>query len=180
MSLFKIKKNFNVIVFIISFLIYSQNLFAKDQCNIDQQINLNIFKKNDYKFYNYICESSEGLYLKGYLGDKDKKIFVDNYSDFAAKESPRLLAVSIYKPNKRKPPILITINSAYYCCTPQIEGKIYQVKLYQISENKILNLKNITNILGSNAEGFEGIAEGKVYYKYKTISEIKKWLDKNY
>ncbi|MBR7749722.1 hypothetical protein KC093_06010 [Acinetobacter nosocomialis] len=174
------KKNFNVIVFIISFLIYSQNLFAKDQCNIDQQVNLNIFKKNDYKFYNYICESSEGLYLKGYLGDKDKKIFVDNYSDFAAKESPRLLAVSIYKPNKRKPPILITINSAYYCCTPQIEGKIYQVKLYQISENKILNLKNITNILGSNAEGFEGIAEGKVYYKYKTISEIKKWLDKNY
>ncbi|EMR4044712.1 TPA: hypothetical protein ACN969_002471, partial [Acinetobacter baumannii] len=62
----------------------------------------------------------------------------------------------------------------------QIEGKIYQVKLYQISENKILNLKNITNILGSNAEGFEGIAEGEVYYKYKTISEIKKWLDKNY
>ncbi|MFW6497211.1 hypothetical protein ACOCIL_05430 [Acinetobacter baumannii] len=174
------KKYFNVIVFIISSLIYSQNLFAKDQCNIDQQVNLNIFKKNDYKFYNYICESSEGLYLKGYLGDKDKKIFVDNYSDFAAKESPKLLAVSIYKPNKRKPPILITINSAYYCCTPQIEGKIYQVKLYQISENKILNLKNITNILGSNAEGFEGIAEGKVYYKYKTISEIKKWLDKNY
>ncbi|HHP7908734.1 hypothetical protein [Acinetobacter baumannii] len=164
----------------LSYLIYSQNLFAKDQCNIDQQVNLNIFKKNDYKFYNYICEYSEGLYLKGYLGDKDKKIFVDNYSDFAAKESPRLLAVSIYKPNKRKPPILITINSAYYCCTPQIEGKIYQVKLYQISENKILNLKNITNILGSNAEGFEGIAEGKVYYKYKTISEIKKWLDKNY
>ncbi|MDO7212448.1 hypothetical protein [Acinetobacter nosocomialis] len=174
------KKYFNVIVFIISSLIYPQNLFAKDQCNIDQQVNLNIFKKNDYKFYNYICESSEGLYLKGYLGDKDKKIFVDNYSDFAAKESPKLLAVSIYKPNKRKPPILITINSAYYCCTPQIEGKIYQVKLYQISENKILNLKNITNILGSNAEGFEGIAEGKVYYKYKTISEIKKWLDKNY
>ncbi|MEI1681369.1 hypothetical protein V8P49_09100 [Acinetobacter baumannii] len=174
------KKYFNVVVFIISSLIYSQNLFAKEQCNIDQQVNLNIFKKNDYKLYNYICESSEGLYLKGYLGDKDKKIFVDNYSDFAAKESPKLLAVSIYKPNKRKPPILITINSAYYCCTPQIEGKIYQVKLYQISENKILNLKNITNILGSNAEGFDGIAEGKVYYKYKTISEIKKWLDKNY
>lgn len=75
---------------------------------------------------------------------------------------------------------MITINSAYYCCTPQIEGKMYQVNLYQISENKILNLKNITNILGNNAEGFEGIAEGKVYYKYKTISEIKKWLDKNY
>ncbi|WP_213073444.1 hypothetical protein [Acinetobacter pittii] len=174
------KKYFTSILFIISSLIYSQNLFAKDQCNIDQQVNLNIFKKNDYKFYNYICESSEGSYLKGYVGDQEKKIFVGDYSDFAAKESPKLLAVSIYKSNKRKPPILITLNSSYYCCTPQIEGEIYQVNLYQISRNKTLNLKNITNILGSNAEGFEGIAEGKVYYKYKNISEIKKWLDKNY
>lgn len=174
------KKYFTIIMFFISSLIYSQNLFAKDQCNIDQQVKLNIFKKNDYKFYNYICESSEGLYLKGYFGDQEKKIFVGDYSDFAAKETPKLLAVSIYKSTKRKPPILITINSAYYCCTPQIEGEVYQVNLYQISENKILNLKNITNILGSNAEGFEGITEGKVYYKYKTISEIKKWLDKNY
>ncbi len=174
------KKYFTSILFIISSLIYSQNLFAKDQCNIDQQVNLNIFKKNDYKFYNYICESSEGSYLKGYVGDQEKKIFVGDYSDFAAKESPKLLAVSIYKSNKRKPPILITLKSSYYCCTPQIEGEIYQVNLYQISKNKTLNLENITNILGSNAEGFEGIAEGKVYYKYKNISEIKKWLDKNY
>lgn len=158
----------------------SYNLFAKDQCNIDQQVKLNIFKKNDYKFYNYICESSEGSYLKGYLGDQEKKIFVGDYSDFSAKESPKLLAVSIYKSTKRKSPILITINSTYYCCTPQIEGEMYQVNLYQIRENKILNLKNITNILGSNTEGFEGIAERKVYYKYKTISVIKKWLDKNY
>ena len=174
------KKYFTIILFVISSLIYSQNLFAKDQCDIDQQVKLNIFKKNDYKFYNYICESSEDSYLKSYFGDQEKKIFVGDYSDFAAKENPKLLAVSIYKSTKRKPPILITINSAYYCCTPQIEGEMYQVNLYQISENKILNLKNITNILGSNAEGFEGIAEGKVYYKYKTISEIKKWLDKNY
>ncbi len=49
---------------------YSYNLFAKDQCNIDQQVKLNIFKKNDYKFYNYVCESSEGLYLKSYVGDQ--------------------------------------------------------------------------------------------------------------
>ena len=174
------KKYFTIILFIISSLIYSQNLFAKDQCNIDQQVNLNIFKKNDYKFYNYACESAEGSSLKGYLENQEKKMFVGDYSDFAAKESPKLLAVSIYKSNKRKPPILITLNSSYYCCTPQIEGEIYQVNLYQISKNKTLNLKNITNILGSNAEGFEGIAEGKVYYKYKNISEIKKWLDKNY
>ncbi|MDF2535970.1 MAG: hypothetical protein K0R18_2129 [Bacillales bacterium] len=172
------------VVFIFSLcllsIVYSRNLFAENKCNINEIVKLNIFKKNDYKFYNYICESSEGSYLKGYFGDQEKKIFVGDYSDFAAKESPKLLAVSIYKSNKRKPPILITINSAYYCCTPQIEGEMYQVNLYQISENKILNLKNITNILGSNAEGFEGNAEGKIYYKYKNISEIKKWLNKNY
>lgn len=167
-------------MFVISSLIYSQNLFAKDQCNIEQQVNLNVFKKNDYKFYNYICESSEGSYLKSYFGDQEKKIFVGDYSDFAAKESPKLLAVSIYKSNKRKPPILIVLNSSYYCCTPQIEGEMYKINLYQIIGNNSLSLKNITNILGNNSEGFEGMAEGEVYYKYKTISEVKKWLNKNY
>ncbi|MDC5666762.1 hypothetical protein [Acinetobacter baumannii] len=174
------KKYFTTVLLIISSLIYSQNIFANDQCNIEETVNLTIFKKNDYKFYNYMCDSVEGSYLKGYLGFQEKKIFVSDYSDFAAKESPKLLAVSIYKSKKRKPPILITLNSSYYCCTPQMEGEMYQVNLYQISENKTLNLKNITNILGVNAEGFEGRAEGKVYYKYKNISEIKKWLDKNY
>lgn len=173
------KKYFTTVLLIISSLIYSQNIFANDQCNIEETVNLTIFKKNDYKFYNYMCDSVEGSYLKGYLGSQEK-IFVSDYSDFAAKESPKLLAVSIYKSKKRKPPILITLNSSYYCCTPQMEGEMYQVNLYQISENKTLNLKNITNILGVNAEGFEGRAEGKVYYKYKNISEIKKWLDKNY
>ncbi|MDX8156354.1 hypothetical protein SLJ62_12430 [Acinetobacter pittii] len=173
----------NRLVFIFSLFLllamYSRDLFAENKCSINGIVKLSVFKKSDYKFYNYICESSEGSYLKGYVGNQEK-IFVGDYSDFAAKESPKLLAVSIYKSNKRKPPILITLNSSYYCCTPQIEGEIYQVNLYQISKNKTLNLKNITNILGSNAEGFEGIAEGKVYYKYKNISEIKKWLDKNY
>ncbi|VCW83364.1 hypothetical protein BANRA_03653 [Acinetobacter baumannii] len=120
-----------------------------------------------------MCDSVEGSYLKGYLGSQEKKIFVSDYSDFAAKESPKLLAVSIYKSKKRKPPILITLNSSYYCCTPQMEGEMYQVNLYQISENKTLNLKNITNILGVNAEGFEGRAEGKVYYKYKIFLKLK-------
>lgn len=161
-------------------VMYSRDLFAENKCSINGIVKLSVFKKNDYIFYNYVCESAEGSYLKGYFGDQEKKIFVGDYSDFAAKESPKLLAVSIYKSTKRKPPILITLNSSYYCCTPQIEGEIYQVNLYQISKNKVLNLKNITNILGSNAEGFEGVAEGKVYYKYKTISKIKKWLEKNY
>ncbi|ENV80741.1 hypothetical protein F942_00563 [Acinetobacter ursingii ANC 3649] len=57
---------------------------------------------------------------------------------------------------------------------------MYQVNLYQISEPNSMILKNITNILGANAEGFDGKVEDRVYYNYKTIAEIKKWLDRNY
>jgi len=173
-------KNLIILAFTFCGVIIGSTVYAKDQCNIEETVSLSIFKKNDYKFYNYMCESAEGSSLKGYLGNQEKKTFFGDYSDFSAKESPKLLAVSIYKSNKRKPPILIVLNSSYYCCTPQIEGEMYKINLYQIIGNNSLSLKNITNILGNNSEGFEGIAEGKVYYKYKTISEIKKWLDKNY
>ena len=57
---------------------------------------------------------------------------------------------------------------------------MYQVNLYQITRSSGVNLKKITNIFGENAEGFEGKVEGRVYYNYKTVAEIKKWLDKNY
>ena len=61
-----------------------------------------------------------------------------------------------------------------------MEGRMYQVNLYQITRSSGVNLKKITNIFGENAEGFEGDVEGRVYYNYKTVAEIKKWLDKNY
>lgn len=71
------KKYFTTVLLIISSLIssliYSQNIFANDQCNIEETVNLTIFKKNDYKFYNYMCDSVEGSYLKGYLGSQEKK-----------------------------------------------------------------------------------------------------------
>ena len=179
MVLYKMKKIITTFS-IISSLIYSQILFAKDQCHIQEVINLSIFKKNDYKFYNYICDSDLGSYLKSYIGSQKNKVFVGDYSDFAAKENPELLAVSIYKAKKKKPPLLITLNSAPYCCTPQMEGKMYQVNLYEMSVNDGISIKKITNIFGNNAEGFDGKVEGRVYYNYKTIADIKKWLDKNY
>lgn len=77
-----------------------------------------MFLKNDYKFYNYICDSDSGSYLKSYIGSQKQKFLLGEYSDFAAKSNPELLVVSIYKSKKREKPLLITLNSAYYCCTP--------------------------------------------------------------
>lgn len=168
-----------IVLIFLSFA-YSPNVLAKDQCHIQEVIDLSILKKNDYKFYNYTCESDSGLYLKSYIGSPKNKVFVGEYSDFAAKESPELLAVSVYKAKTKKPPLLITLNSASYCCTPQMEGRMYQVNLYQMSSSNSMALKNITNIFGADAEGFDGKVEGRVHYNYKTIAEIKKWLDKNY
>lgn len=159
---------------------YSPNVLAKDQCHIQEVIDLSILKKNDYKFYNYTCESDLGSYLKGYLGNQTTKVFVGEYSDFAAKSNPELLAVSIYKSKKMKRPLLITLNSAYYCCILQIEGNMCQVNFYEINPSGKLSVKNVTNIFGEDANGLEGNIEGRVYYNYKTICEIKKWLDKNY
>jgi hypothetical protein len=179
MVLYKMKKTITIL-FIVSLFGYPQYLFAKDQCHIQETVSLSVFKKNDYKFYNYVCDSDVGQYLKNYIGNQKNRVFIDEYSDLAAKENLQFLAVSVYKPKGKKPPLLITLNSAYYCCTPQIEGRMYQVNLYQITRSSGVNLKKITNIFGENAEGFEGKVEGRVYYNYKTVAEIKKWLDKNY
>ena len=173
------KKYFIANFLVVLSLTCTQNLFAKDLCNLDETIGLSVFHKNDYKFYNYVCDSDEGGYFKSYLGNQKDKIFLGEYSDMVTKESPRLLAVSIYRSKKEKP-LLITINSSYYCCTPQIEGNMYKINFYQIILDKEISLKNVTNIFGQNAEGFEGQTEGRVFYHYKTVAEIKKWLDKNY
>ena len=167
-----------IIFLIILYSIYSQNSFAKDECNKDQIIKLSIFKKNDYKLYNYMCHSDTGVYLKTYIGNSQKTKFLNEYADFAAKDNPELVAVSIYKSKIKKDPVLITLNAAYHCCTPQMDGYVYTINLYQINQNNYISLKNITNILGENSEGFEGESEGPVYYKYKDIASIKNWLEK--
>ncbi|WP_322900226.1 hypothetical protein [Acinetobacter baylyi] len=61
-----------------------------------------------------------------------------------------------------------------------MEGFVYKVNFYQIDSNNQVSLKDITYIFDGKSEGFEGEAEGKVYYDYKNIASIKKWLDKNY
>lgn len=173
------KKPISVLLIVFS-IIYSSNLIAGDKCDKKETINLSVFKKNDYKFYNYTCKSDKGIYLKSYIGNSKKTKFLNEYYDFAAKEDPQLLAVSIYKSKKNKQPLLITLNSTYYCCSPQMEGFVYKVNFYQIDSNNQVLLENITHIFDEKSEGFEGMAEGKVYYNYKNIASIKKWLDKNY
>lgn len=169
------------IIFLIFPLLCCQNIFAKDQCNLNNVISLNIFSKKDYNFYSYMCNAVEGMYLKSYIVNKENNIFLNQYEDFSAKENPKLLAVSIYKTKNKKIPVLITLNSSYYCCTPQMEGYMYKINLYQAHKinNKIL-LKDITKILGKNGEGFEGMVEGRIHYNLKDIASIKKWLDENY
>lgn len=59
-----------------------------------------------------------------------------------------------------------------------MEGSSYEVNLYQL--DKDMKLTELTGLLGEDSEGFEGLIEGRVYYKFKDIVSIKKWLDKNY
>lgn len=181
LGFYEMKNYWSSSLFLILPLIFSKNALAQDQCNIENIINLSVFRKNDYKLFNYMCSSDQGLYLKNYIIDKKTKVFLNEYVDFAAKESPKLLAVSIYKSKNKKPPLVITINSSYYCCTPQIEGHMYKVNLYQVHKvNNNILLKDLTSILGENTDGFEGIAEGRVHYNLKDIASIKKWLDEYY
>ena len=78
--------------------------------------------------------------------------------------------------------MLVSITSAYFCCTPQIEGYSYQVNIYEIKKQRErVILTDITKkLFKDNVSGFEGNTDVKTYYKYKNISSIKKWLDKNY
>lgn len=165
-------------MFILIFLFCYKSAWAKDQCQIQKVIDLSVFKKKDYELFNYICSSDQSEVLKNYIGNSKKKVFLNEYSDFSTKESPKLLAVSIYQPKMKKNPLLITLHTSYHCCTPQIEGSFYEVNLYQIDKN--MKLTELTSLLGDESEGFEEKAEGQVYYRFKNIYSIKKWLDKNY
>ncbi|MEG0486949.1 MAG: hypothetical protein RR575_03335 [Acinetobacter sp.] len=175
------KKNSLITFLIVLFIGCAQNALAKNQCSKNDEIKLSIFSKNDYKLYSYYCSADEGVYLKNFINNSKKTIFLNEYSDFAANEPPKLLAVSVYKGKSKKPPILIVLSTAYHCCTPQMEGDLYKVNLYQINEkNNAFSLKDITSIFGKNSDGFEGQSEGEFFYKYKDIASIKNWLEKNY
>lgn len=87
-GLYNEKKSLIIFLIILNSF-FSQNLFAKNYCTQSEIINLRIFEKNNYKLYSYSCRTSEGIYLKNFLGDSNKRIFLNEFADFAAKEPPR-------------------------------------------------------------------------------------------
>lgn len=69
------KKKLISVLLIVFSIIYSSNLIAGDKCDKKETINLSVFKKNDYKFYNYTCKSDKGIYLKVILGIQKRQNF---------------------------------------------------------------------------------------------------------
>lgn len=175
----------SIFKFFLLFFLYTvsiKNLYAQDKCEQSQSVGLSVFSKNDYSFKSFRCDAEEGTFLKNYLVGVNQNIFLDEFAEFAANEEPKVIAVSIYSPNISKNPLLISITSAYFCCTPQIEGYSYQVNIYEIKkQGERIALKDIAKkLLKDNTSGFEGKTDVVSYYKYKNIASIKKWLDKNY
>jgi hypothetical protein len=94
-------------------------------------------------------------------------------------EGVKLIAVRVYKKINR-PPILIEPYSEKYCCYPQPTGTLYTINLYEIYKNNKISVKSITDILGSNSSGLDGVSDEYMKFNLKNIASIKKWLDKNY
>lgn len=175
------KKKLSVILCLSLYFFCFQKIHASDKCDIKDITKLSIYKKNDYKLYNYSCIGDEGFYSKYFLSNGMKKIFLEDFSDYASKEEPKLLAVSVYKSKNNKPPVLIMIKNSYYCCSPQLEGDLYKISLFQVNKkNDNLILNNITKTFGRNSEGFLSKKNGNNIYKYQNIASIKSWLEKNY
>ncbi|EPF72604.1 hypothetical protein F957_03741 [Acinetobacter gyllenbergii CIP 110306 = MTCC 11365] len=69
------KKKFMHFLFILIFLFCYKNAWAKEHCHLHEEIALSIFKKNDYKLFNYTCSSEQGETLKNYIGNSKKQGF---------------------------------------------------------------------------------------------------------
>lgn len=151
------------------------------KCNDYQKYNLNVFGGNDISFLSKNCMVDvETQYVENFLEHQKEKIFINKvYGMVGNGSGVGLKAVSIYR--KSKDPILITLYAENYCCYPKPSGTLYTVELHKIiKKDKKIILKSITNILGENSSGLEGVSDDYLYFKLKNISSIKKWLDKNY
>lgn len=151
-------------------------------CKVDQTYKLSVFGDNDAEFISKNCDlSPDNQYIESFLILKNKKIYINKINGRVGNGGgAELIAVSLYKKNSKKP-VLITLYSETYCCYPQPSGKLYTVDLNEIKrENNSINLKSITDILGDNNSGLEGVSDDYMHFKFKDISSIKKWLDKNY
>ena len=51
---------------------------------------------------------------------------------------------------------------------------------YIIKKKNGIGVNSITDILGDNSSGLDGVSDGYMSFKLKNIASIKKWLDKNY
>lgn len=151
-------------------------------CKVDQTYKLSIFGKNDAKFISKNCDlSPDNQYIESFLILKNKKMSINKINGRVGNGGgTELIAVSLYKENSKQP-VLITLYSETYCCYPQPSGKLYTVDLNEIKkENNSMVLKSITNILGDNNSGLEGVSDDYMHFKFKDINSIKEWLDKNY
>lgn len=172
-------------IFLFFIIFYTNSIYASESSSESCQsskVNLDIFSKNDFSLNSQSCMNDDRSYVVNTLKSNGKEFFVNKKEDEFGYNPPILEAVSIFKKNDL-PPLLITLHSEYVCCYPRPEGKSYYVDLYQvIRSNNKFELKPYTSILGDNHYGFDGKNDirQKVKFKYKNISLIKKWLDKNY
>lgn len=151
------------------------------KCNDYQKYNLNVFGENDIIFLSKNCMVNvETQYVENFFEYQKEKIFINKvYGMIGNGSGVGLKAVSIYR--KSKDPILITLYAENYCCYPKPSGTLYTVELHKIIKiDKKIILKSITDILGENSSGLEGVSDDYLYFKLKNISSIEKWLDKNY
>lgn len=172
--------------FIFSILIVAQSACARQtidkSCEADQAYNFNVFSKKDVRFTSEVCISdSEEQYVKSYYALKGSKKLISRVDGgIDGGQGVKLIAVSLYK-RKVKNPILISIYSEKYCCYPKPTGDFYTVELHEFVKIKnSIELKSITHILGDDTSGLNGVFDDYLTFKFKDISSVKKWLDKNY
>ena len=146
------------------------------------QVKLSVFAKNDSEFISKNCDlSPDNQFVESSLITRDiKKIVSKVNGRIGNGDGVKLIAVSIYK-KINKPPVLIELYSEKYCCYPQPAGTLYTVNLYEIHKNNNkISIKSITDILGDNSSGLDGVSDDYMKFSFKNIALIKKWLDKNY
>lgn len=167
--------------FFITFLfIFLINVtYAKDaslSCKEDTT-QLTVYNRHDFKFISKSCNFEENPFVENFLISGKKKIFINKYSMDGGKWPQKLEAVSIYK---NKVPVLITLHTQYWD-TPTVNGITYSVNLYKIlNSSDGVRLIDISKILGQDQSGLDGVSDNYMYFKFKNISSIKKWLDINY
>lgn len=171
---------------LILFMFFTLTTYAEikedNSCKLNQKYKLSVFSKNDAKFISNNCEiAPDNQYVESFLIIQNKKLYLNRVKGRVGNgEGAELVAVSLYR-KKSTLPILITLYSETYCCYPQPSGKLYTIDLYNIVKNgNNISLKPITDILGDNSSGLEGVSDDYMHFKFKDIASIKKWLDKNY